>query len=72
MLPGSMEAYMTVIVVEMPLLAKGITCPYCGRAIDADFVYSVEGNKYRCQDCAKKLIKKIEEMRNEVCKPEVR
>jgi len=52
------------IVVEMPLLSPGITCRYCGRPINDDHVYSVEGTAYRCQECAKKLMHKIEELRS--------
>jgi len=56
---------MTITVIEMPVLAPDITCPYCGRTIDTDFVYSVDGHTYRCQSCAKRLVDKIKEMRSE-------
>lgn len=46
-----------VFVIEMPLLTPGITCPYCGKSINDDHVYSVEGDPYRCADCARKLVK---------------
>lgn len=61
-----------VVVVEMPLLSQGITCRYCGKPINDDHVYSVEGTAYRCKDCAKKLITKIQELRDDkVCNQEV-
>jgi len=60
---------MIVTVVEMPLLSPGITCPYCGKPIMSDRVYSVDGHKYRCQDCAKRLIDRIKELRDgQMCK----
>jgi len=62
---------MTIIVVEMPLLAPGITCIYCGKPINDSHVYSVEGHKYRCKSCAGKLVKSIEELRNDSRKEEV-
>ena len=55
---------MTIIAIEMPLLRKGITCAYCSQPINDDHVYSVEGHTYRCAGCAKKLIDKIERLRN--------
>jgi len=63
-----------VIVVQMPLLTPGVTCHYCGHAINDGFVYSVEGAPYRCAECANELRVKIERLRatNEVCKSEVR
>jgi DNA-directed RNA polymerase subunit RPC12/RpoP len=59
---------MVITVIEMPVLAQGITCPYCGRAVDTNFVYSVDGHTYRCQSCAKRLMDRIEELRHEVRK----
>jgi DNA-directed RNA polymerase subunit RPC12/RpoP len=55
---------MVITVIEMPVLAPGITCPYCGHSVDTDFVYSVDGHTYRCQGCAKQLISRIKELRN--------
>jgi transposase-like protein len=61
-----------IIVVEMPLLSPGITCPYCGTAIHDDHVYSVDGQRYRCKGCADKQIARVKELRHEVFIPEVR
>ena len=63
---------MIPVVVAMLLLNKGITCRYCGKPIDDDYVYSMEGARYRCADCAKVLVDRIKELRtDEVCNQEV-
>jgi transposase-like protein len=61
---------MTIVVIEMPLLTPGITCPYCGKTIQEDHVYSVDGCRYRCLSCATVLKDRIEELRanGKVCK----
>lgn len=70
--PSSIEDkhMIPVVVVEMPLLNKGITCRYCRKPINDEHVYSVDGAAYRCKDCAKQLITKIQELRSDdrVCR----
>lgn len=59
-----------IVVIEMPLLAPGITCAFCGHPIHEQHVYSVEGDPYRCIRCANVQVEQLERLRanGEVCK----